>query len=128
MKNAISTNNAPGAIGPYSQAVKMGDFLFVSGQLPINPSTNEMPESVAEQTKQSLENVKAILEAAGSDLQHVLKTTVFLKDMNTFTKMNEVYQSYFTENYPARSAVEVARLPKEALVEIEVIACAPNNK
>lgn len=127
MKNAISTNNAPGAIGPYSQAVKMGDFLFVSGQLPINPSTNEMPESVAEQTKQSLENVKAILEAAGSDLQHVLKTTVFLKDMNTFTKMNEVYQSYFTENYPARSAVEVARLPKEALVEIEVIACVPNN-
>lgn len=128
MKNAISTNNAPGAIGPYSQAVKMGDFLFVSGQLPINPSTNEMPESVAEQTKQSLENVKAILEAVGSDLQHVLKTTVFLKDMNTFTKMNEVYQSYFTENYPARSAVEVARLPKEALVEIEVIACVPNNK
>ncbi|AMM91463.1 RidA family protein [Peribacillus sp. SIMBA_075] len=128
MKNAISTNNAPSAIGPYSQAVKMGDFLFVSGQLPINPSTNEMPESVAEQTKQSLENVKAILEAAGSDLQHVLKTTVFLKDMNTFTKMNEVYQSYFTENYPARSAVEVARLPKEALVEIEVIACVPNNK
>ncbi|MED3888746.1 RidA family protein [Peribacillus frigoritolerans] len=128
MKNAISTNNAPGAIGPYSQAVKMGDFLFVSGQLPINPSTNEMPESVAEQTKQSLENVKAILEGAGSDLQHVLKTTVFLKDMNTFTKMNEVYQSYFTENYPARSAVEVARLPKEALVEIEVIACVPNNK
>ncbi|MDM5224330.1 RidA family protein [Peribacillus sp. NJ11] len=128
MKNAISTNNAPGAIGPYSQAVKMGDFLFVSGQLPINPSTNEMPESVAEQTKQSLENVKAILEAAGSDLQHVVKTTVFLKDMNTFTKMNEVYQSYFTENYPARSAVEVARLPKEALVEIEVIACVPNNK
>ncbi|MDM5291939.1 RidA family protein [Peribacillus simplex] len=128
MKNAISTNNAPSAIGPYSQAVKMGDFLFVSGQLPINPSTNEMPESVAEQTKQSLENVKAILEAAGSDLQHVLKTTVFLKDMNTFTKMNEVYESYFTENYPARSAVEVARLPKEALVEIEVIACVPNNK
>ncbi|RRN67148.1 RidA family protein [Peribacillus simplex] len=128
MKKAISTNNAPGAIGPYSQAVKMGDFLFVSGQLPINPSTNEMPESVVEQTKQSLENVKAILEAAGSDLQHVLKTTVFLKDMNTFTKMNEVYQSYFTENYPARSAVEVARLPKAALVEIEVIACVPNNK
>ncbi|GAA1385536.1 RidA family protein [Peribacillus frigoritolerans] len=127
MKNAISTNNAPGAIGPYSQAVKMGDFLFVSGQLPINPSTNEMPESVAEQTKQSLENVKAILEAAGSDLQHILKTTVFLKDINTFTKMNEVYKSYFTENYPARSAVEVARLPKEALVEIEVIACVPNN-
>jgi 2-iminobutanoate/2-iminopropanoate deaminase len=127
MKSTISTNNAPGAIGPYSQAVKMGDFLFVSGQLPIYPGTNEMPESVAQQTKQSLENVKAILEAAGSDLHHVVKTTVFLKDMNTFTQMNEVYQSYFTENYPARSAVEVARLPKEALVEIEVIACVPNN-
>ena len=127
MKSTISTNNAPGAIGPYSQAVKMGDFLFVSGQLPINPSTNEMPESVAEQTKQSLENVKAILEAAGSDLQHVVKTTVFLKDMNTFTQMNEVYQSHFTGNYPARSAVEISRLPKDALVEIEVIACVPNN-
>ncbi|WHY69515.1 RidA family protein [Neobacillus sp. SuZ13] len=125
MKNTISTNNAPSAIGPYSQAVKLGDFLFVSGQLPIHPGTNEMPQSVAEQTKQSLENVKAILKAAGSDLQHVVKTTVFLKDMNTFTQTNEVYQSYFTENYPARSAVEVARLPKEALVEIEVIASIP---
>lgn len=127
MKTTISTNNAPGAIGPYSQAVKIGDFLFVSGQLPINPKTNEMPKSVAEQTKQSLENVKAILEAAGSDLKHVVKTTVFLKDMNTFTQMNEVYQSYFTENYPARSAVEISRLPKDALVEIEVIAGVPNN-
>lgn len=127
MKTTISTNNAPGAIGPYSQAVKMGDFLFVSGQLPINPKTNEMPKSVAEQTKQSLENVKAILEAAGSDLKHVVKTTVFLKDMNTFTQMNEVYQSYFTENYPARSAVEISRLPKDALVETEVIAGVPNN-
>lgn len=127
MKTTISTNNAPGAIGPYSQAVKMGDFLFVSGQLPINPKTNEMPKSVAEQTKQSLENVKAILEAAGSDLKHVVKTTVFLKDMNTFAQMNEVYQSYFTENYPARSAVEISRLPKDALVEIEVIAGVPNN-
>jgi 2-iminobutanoate/2-iminopropanoate deaminase len=128
MKSTISTNNAPGAIGPYSQAVKMGDFLFVSGQLPIHPGTNEMPESIAQQTKNSLENVKAILEAAGSDLHHVVKTTVFLQDMNTFTQMNEVYQSYFSGNYPARSAVEVARLPKDALVEIEVIACVPNNK
>ncbi|MED1472361.1 RidA family protein [Bacillus salipaludis] len=127
MKNTISTNNAPSAIGPYSQAVKMGDFLFVSGQLPIHPGTNEMPQSVTEQTKQSLENVKAILEAAGSDLQHVVKTTVFLKEMNTFTQTNEVYQSYFTENYPARSAVEVARLPKDALVEIEVIASIPRS-
>jgi 2-iminobutanoate/2-iminopropanoate deaminase len=127
MLSTISTNNAPGAIGPYSQAVKIGNFLFVSGQLPIHPGTNEMPESVAQQTKQSLENVKAILEAAGSDLQHVVKTTVFLQDMNTFTQMNEVYQSFFSGNYPARSAVEVARLPKDALVEIEVIACVPDN-
>jgi 2-iminobutanoate/2-iminopropanoate deaminase len=127
MLSTISTNNAPGAIGPYSQAVKIGNFLFVSGQLPIHPGTNEMPESVAQQTKQSLENVKAILEAAGSDLQHVVKTTVFLQDMNTFTQMNEVYQSFFSGNYPARSAVEVARLPKDALVEIEVIAFVPDN-
>ncbi|MDQ1147402.1 2-iminobutanoate/2-iminopropanoate deaminase [Bacillus sp. SORGH_AS 510] len=127
MQNTISTNSAPSAIGPYSQAIKMGDFLFVSGQLPIHPATNEMPQSVGEQTKQSLENVKAILEAAGSDLQHVVKTTVFIKDMNTFTQINEVYQSYFTENYPARSAVEVARLPKDALVEIEVIASIPRS-
>ncbi|CRK81172.1 RidA family protein [Neobacillus massiliamazoniensis] len=127
MLSTISTNNAPGAIGPYSQAVKIGNFLFVSGQLPIHPGTNEMPESVAQQTKQSLENVKAILEAAGSDLQQVVKTTVFLQDMNTFAQMNEVYQSYFSGNYPARSAVEVAGLPKDALVEIEVIAYVPDN-
>lgn len=122
MYSTISTNNAPSAIGPYSQAVKMENLLFVSGQLPIHPDTNEMPETIEEQTKQSLENVKAILEAAGSDLNHVVKTLVFLKDMNTFSQVNEVYQTYFTGNYPARSAVEVARLPKDALVEIEVIA------
>ncbi|MDN3017089.1 RidA family protein [Paenibacillus sp. BSR1-1] len=127
MLNSISTKNAPGAIGPYSQAVKMGDFLFVSGQLPVHPVTNVMPETIAEQTKQSLENVKAILEAAGSDLQRVVKTTVFLDDMNAFTQVNEVYQSYFSGNYPARSAVEVARLPKDASVEIEVIACVSNK-
>ncbi|USK36736.1 RidA family protein (plasmid) [Bacillus sp. F19] len=118
----ISTKNAPSAIGPYSQAVKMGNFLFVSGQLPIHLETNKIPETIEEQTKQSLENVKAILEAAGSDLDHVVKTLVFIKDMNTFSTVNEVYQTYFTKNYPARSAVEVARLPKDALIEIEVIA------
>ncbi|WP_223589104.1 RidA family protein [Neobacillus bataviensis] len=127
MLNSISTKNAPRAIGPYSQAVKIGEFLFISGQLPINPVTNEMPETITEQAKQSLENVKAILEEAGSDLHHVVKTTVFLDDMNAFTQVNEVYQSYFSGNYPARSAIEVARLPKDASVEIEVIACLSNN-
>jgi len=122
MHTTISTQNAPGAIGPYSQAAKIGNLVFVSGQLPINPQTNEMPESVEEQAKQSLENVKAILEAAGSNLKNVVKTVIFLKDMNTFAKVNEVYSSYFEGNYPARSTIEVARLPKDALVEIEVTA------
>lgn len=122
MHNTISTQNAPGAIGPYSQAAKIGNLVFVSGQLPINPQTNEMPESVEEQAKQSLENVKAILEAAGGNLKNVVKTVIFLKDMNTFAKVNEVYSSYFEGNYPARSTIEVARLPKDALVEIEVTA------
>ena len=122
MHTTISTQNAPGAIGPYSQAAKIGNLIFVSGQLPINPQTNEMPESVEEQAKQSLENVKAILEAAGSNLKNVVKTVIFLKDMNTFAKVNEVYSSYFEGNYPARSTIEVARLPKDALVEIEVTA------
>ncbi|WP_442603130.1 RidA family protein [Paenibacillus sp. KN14-4R] len=122
MHTTISTENAPGAIGPYSQAVKIGNLVFVSGQLPINPKTNEMPESVEEQAKQSLENVTAILEAAGSNLKNVVKTVIFLKDMNTFAKVNEVYSTYFKDNYPARSTIEVARLPKDALVEIEVTA------
>ncbi|WP_018757202.1 RidA family protein [Paenibacillus terrigena] len=122
MHTTISTQNAPGAIGPYSQAAKIGNLVFVSGQLPINPQTNEMPESVEEQAKQSLENVKAILEAAGCNLKNVVKTIIFLKDMNTFAKVNEVYSSYFEGNYPARSTIEVARLPKDALVEIEVTA------
>ena len=122
MHTTISTQNAPGAIGPYSQAAKIGNLIFVSGQLPINPQTGEMPESVEEQAKQSLENVKAILEAADSNLKNVVKAIIFLKDMNTFTKVNEVYSSYFDGNYPARSTIEVARLPKDALVEIEVTA------
>lgn len=122
MHTTISTQNAPGAIGPYSQATKIGNLIFVSGQLPINPQTGEMPESVEEQAKQSLENVKAILEAADSNLKNVVKAIIFLKDMNTFAKVNEVYSSYFDGNYPARSTIEVARLPKDALVEIEVTA------
>lgn len=121
-KKAISTNNAPGAIGPYSQAINVGDFIYTSGQLPINAATGVMPESIEEQTRQSLENVKAIVEAAGSSMDKVVKTTVFLQDMNDFVKMNEVYSTFFAQPYPARSAVQVARLPKDAKVEIEVIA------
>lgn len=122
MNTVISTQRAPGAIGPYSQAMKAGNLIFTSGQLPIDPKNGEMPETIESQTKQSLENVKAILEEAGIDLSKVVKTTVFLKEMNHFAQMNEVYRTYFTENCPARSAIQVARLPKDALVEIEVIA------
>ncbi|MNO22529.1 putative reactive intermediate deaminase TdcF [compost metagenome] len=121
-KQIISTTAAPGAIGPYSQAVQIGDFVFTSGQLGLIPETGQLAEGVEEQAAQSLRNVSAILEAAGSGLDKVIKTTVFLKDMNDFAKVNEVYGSFFAEPYPARSAVEVARLPKDGLVEIEVIA------
>lgn len=122
MKEIISTNNAPGAIGPYSQATKAGGFLFVSGQLPINPATGAFPEDVAAQTRQSLTNLKAIVEAAGMTMADVLRVGVFLKDMNDFAAMNAVYVEFFTENCPARAAVEVARLPKDALVEIDCVA------
>ena len=123
MKNVISTANAPAAIGPYSQAIDLGNLVITSGQLPIDPATGAFPEGIQAQTKQSLTNVKAILEAAGLTMDAVVKTTVFLSDMNNFGAMNEVYATFFTEGgYPARSAVEVARLPKDALVEIEVIA------
>jgi 2-iminobutanoate/2-iminopropanoate deaminase len=123
MKKIISTEAAPAAIGPYSQGVEANGLLITSGQLPLDPATGKFPEGIAAQTRQSLTNVKAILAAAGTDLDHVLKTTVFLKDMNDFAAMNEVYATFFTEgSFPARSAVEVARLPKDALVEIEVIA------
>lgn len=122
VKEVISTKNAPGAIGPYSQAIKKGNLIFVSGQLPVISKTGKMPEDIKEQTKQSLSNVKEILEAAGSSLEDVVKTTVFLKDLSNFTEVNEVYGEFFTENYPARCCVEVSRLPKDAGVEIEVIA------
>ena len=122
-KQAINTQNAPAAIGPYAQGIDIGFLVYTSGQLPISPQTGEMPQSVAEQTNQCLENVKAVLEAAGSKIENIIKTTVFLKDMNSFVEMNNVYASYFEAgNVPARSAVEVARLPKDAMVEIEVIA------
>ena len=123
MKTIISTDQAPAAIGPYSQAIEFNGMVITSGQIPIIPATGTFPEGIREQTRQSLTNVKAILAAAGTDMDHVLKTTVFLSDMNNFGAMNEVYATFFTEgSYPARSAVEVARLPKDALVEIEVIA------
>lgn len=120
-KQPIHTDNAPQAIGPYSQAVKFGNLLITSGQLGLDPKTGTFPEGIAAQTKQSLENVKAIVEAAGASMEQVVKTTVFLKDMNDFATVNEIYGQYFKEPYPARSAVEVARLPKDGLVEIEVI-------
>lgn len=122
MKKIIDTNNAPAAIGPYSQAIVINNMIFTSGQLPLNPETGEIPESIKDQTKQALKNVKAVLYAAGSNLNNVVKTTVFLKDMGTFAEMNEIYKEFFSDNYPARSAVEVAKLPKDALIEIEAIA------
>lgn len=123
MKEIIASENAPAAIGPYSQAIKVGGLLFVSGQLPIDMATGVFPADIKEQTKASLTNASTILEKAGSSLQKAVKTTVFLSDMNNFGAMNEVYASFFPNGgYPARSAVQVARLPKDALVEIEVIA------
>ena len=123
MKQIISTQNAPAAIGPYSQAVRAGDLLFVSGQIPADPATGEIVEpTIQAQAKRSLENVKAILEAAGGSLDNVVKTTVFLKNMDDFVEMNRVYQSFFQADCPARSAVQVAKLPKDVLVEIEAIA------
>ena len=125
-KAAISTPHAPAAIGPYSQAVRVGDFLYTSGQIALDPATGQVvPGSIAEQTTQVLENLKAILEAAGTELSHVVKTLVFLKDMNDFAAMNAVYGKYLAPEGmvpPARSTVEAARLPKDVLVEIEVIA------
>lgn len=123
MNDIITTQNAPAAIGPYSQAVRAGGFLFVSGQLPLDPQTGAMAEGgVQAQTRQSLENLKAILTAGGAALAGVVKTTVFLADMNDFAAMNEIYAAYFPSSCPARAAVQVARLPKDALVEIEAIA------
>ena len=122
MKTIISTDQAPAAIGPYSQAIEFNGMVITSGQIPIIPATGTFPEGIREQTRQSLTNVKAILAAAGTDMDHVVKTTVFLQDMGDFAAMNAVYAEFFTEgNYPARSAVEVAKLPKGALVEIEAI-------
>lgn len=120
---AINTKNAPAAIGPYSQAIEVNGFVYTSGQLPINPATGEFAGSdIKSQAEQSLKNVKAILEEAGLTMKNVVKTTVFLADMADFAAMNEVYSTYFSEPYPARSAVAVKTLPKGALVEIECVA------
>ena len=123
MKKIISTTKAPSAIGPYSQAMQVGNLIYTSGQIPINPATGSFVEGgIKEQTRQSLLNVKAILEEAGLTMGNVVKTTVFMADMNDFADMNAVYAEFFAEPYPARSAVAVTTLPKGALVEIEVVA------
>lgn len=121
-KHYIDTQDAPKAIGPYSQGIRAGNLIFTSGQLPINPETGDLVSDIKEATRQSLENVKAILTAAGGAMTDVLKVTVFLRDMKDFTAMNEVYVDYFPINPPARSAIQVAGLPKDAVLEIEVIA------
>jgi len=122
IRTIVTTKNAPSAIGPYSQGVIAGNLVFTAGQIALNPSTGEpVGKDIKEQTKQVLENLKAILEAAGSNLSNVIKTTVYLKDMNEFAAMNEVYAEFFSANPPVRSTVEVARLPKDVRVEIEAV-------
>lgn len=122
MKKAIATTKAPGAIGPYSQAIEANGMVFISGQLPINPETGLMPETVSEQTEQSMKNLQAILEATGCTFDNVVKSTCYLADMSYFGEMNTVYAKYFTGDCPARAAFAVKELPKKALVEIEMIA------
>ena len=124
-KDVISTSKAPAALGPYSQAIRWGDLIFVSGQIPIDPATSQVVgDDVAAQTERVLNNLAAILEAAGASLDQVLKTTVYLRDLNDFGKMNEVYVRFFSEQPPARATVQVARLPRDVSVEIEAVAAA----
>jgi 2-iminobutanoate/2-iminopropanoate deaminase len=123
MRQAVATDRAPKAIGPYSQAVKAGNLLFISGQIPIDPATGNLVQGdIAAQTRRVFENISAILQAARATLDHVVRTTVFLADMGDFTAMNEVYSEYFSAPAPARSTVQAARLPKDARIEIDVIA------
>jgi 2-iminobutanoate/2-iminopropanoate deaminase len=125
MRDVVLTDRGPKPIGPYSQAIRTNGFLYVSGQVALDPKTGAfVGTDIRQQTERALENIKGILEAAGSNMHHVVKTTVFLKDMNDFSAMNEAYAKFFTQAPPARSTVQVARLPKDALVEIEVIAAA----
>ncbi len=122
MKKAISTDKAPAAIGPYSQAIETNGFVFTSGVIPVNPATGEIPEGVEAQAEQAFSNMAALLEASGTSMEQVIKTTVFIKEMNDFGKINEIYAKYFTGIFPSRSCVEVARLPKDVLLEVEAIA------
>ena len=125
---SIHTNQAPAAIGPYSQAIEANGMIFASGQIPIDPATGQFVEGgIQEQTRQALTNARNILQAAGTDMENVIKTTVYLSDIHNFAAMNEVYTQFFTEPFPARSAVAVKDLPKGALVEIEVLAIKPDN-
>lgn len=125
MKSVVKTERGPKPIGPYSQAIQCNGFIYLSGQVALDPKTGALAEGdIGQQTERTLENIRGILEAAGANLHHVVKTTVFLKDMNDFGAMNEVYAKYFTSAPPARSTVQVSRLPKDALVEIEVIAAS----
>lgn len=122
MKNVISTEKAPAAIGPYSQAIEVNGMVYTSGVIPVVPETGEIPEGSAAQARQALTNLSNLLEAAGSSMANVVKTTVFIKEMNDFGAINEVYQTFFSGDYPARSCVEVARLPKDVMIEVEAVA------
>lgn len=122
MKKVISTTSAPAAIGPYSQAIEVDGMVYTSGIIPVVPETGEIPEGSVEQAKQALQNLSNLLKAAGSSMDQVVKTTVFIKEMNDFAAINEVYKTFFTTDFPARSCVEVARLPKDVMLEIEAIA------
>ena len=122
MKKVISTDKAPAAIGPYSQAIEVNGMVYTSGVIPVDPATGNIPQGSVEQAKQALTNLSNLLEAAGTSMDNVIKTTVFIKEMNDFGAINEVYATYFTGDFPARSCVEVARLPKDVMLEIEAIA------
>ncbi|MDD6194407.1 MAG: RidA family protein [Lachnospiraceae bacterium] len=122
MKRVIATDKAPAAIGPYSQAIEVNGMVYTSGIIPVNPATGEIPEGSVAQAEQAFSNMRNLLEAAGTDMSNVVKTTVFIKEMNDFAAINEVYAKYFSEPYPSRSCVEVARLPKDVMLEIEAIA------
>ena len=122
MSKVISTDKAPAAIGPYSQAIETDGFVFTSGVIPVNPATGEIPVTVEEQANQAFSNLRNLIEASGNSISQVIKTTVFIKEMNDFGKINEIYAGFFTGVFPARSCVEVARLPKDVLIEVEAIA------
>ena len=122
MQKVISTDKAPSAIGPYSQAIEINGMVYTSGAIPVNPATGEIPEGVEAQANQAFSNLCALVEESGSKVENIVKTTVFIKEMNDFGKINEIYKTYFKEPFPARSCVEVARLPKDVLLEIEAIA------